>query len=64
MRMSRRGGRADEDLERTLELLQYQVSLLGHLVCKLTAHLDVDFEQLLEDAEREMSKPDLRLVKG
>ena len=55
--------RANEDLEKTIDLLQYQVNLLGHMVCKLTSYLDVDFDQLLVDAEREMSKPDLKLVK-
>ncbi len=55
--------RANEDLEKTVDLLQYQVNLLGHLVCKLSSYLDVDFDQLLVDAEREMSKPDLKLVK-
>ena len=56
--------RATEDLEKTIDLLQYQVNLLGHLVCKLTSYLEVDFDQLLVDSEREMNKPDLRLVKS
>lgn len=56
--------RPTEDLEKTIELLQYQVNLLGHMVCKLTSYFEVDFDQLLVDAEREMNKPDLRLVKS
>ncbi|MBK7975034.1 MAG: hypothetical protein IPK07_17705 [Deltaproteobacteria bacterium] len=55
--------RATEDLEKTVDLLQYQVNLLGHMLCKLTAYLEVDFDQLLVDSEREMNKPDLRVVK-
>ncbi|MFN7956524.1 MAG: hypothetical protein U0610_32760 [bacterium] len=56
--------RGTEDLEKTIDLLQYQVNLLGHMVCKLTSYLDVDFDQLLVDSEREMNKPDLKLVKS
>ncbi len=54
---------ATEELEKTVDLLQYQVNLLGHMLCKLTAYLEVDFDQLLVDSEREMNKPDLRVVK-
>lgn len=53
-----------EDLAHTVDLLRYQVNLLGHMVCRLATELDIDFDQLLLDAEQEMRRPDLRLVKG
>ena len=52
-----------EDMEQTIDLLRYQVNLLGHMLCRLSSDLDIDFDQLLLDAEDEMRKPDLRLVK-
>lgn len=52
-----------EDLDRTVDLLQYQVDLMSHVLSNLCSYLDMDFEELLADADRELNRPQLKLVK-